>query len=290
MLRKIRIGDRGPDVLAIQEGLNRTGRVGFLEPDGKFGNNTDKAVRRFQRLRGLDPDGIVGPITRSHLFPLVATTINMVVFRARRPTDLVRAPRLVPQSRFSLQPLTFPPLQLPVPTPAPAPPVIPAPRLKFDQFQLQPGNQFAFTNVGQDAQGSFAVTMQSIFKRGEDDGRLELALGLQAGSPIFVTGQGGSSLAVSWFANFTWVDPLGALGLFHLWSPFATIGAQTDVIGKQSSFGGGLFPINLGIDLEKDRLSIQVNSGVVGTIDPDARELKWGIQTTFGLSGNFILF
>jgi hypothetical protein len=290
MLRMVRLGDRGADVRAIQEGLNRSGRVGFLDPDGKFGTNTDKAVRRFQQLRRLKPDGVVGPRTRSHLFPLVATTINMVVFHARRPTDLARAPRLVPQSSFGLQPLRFPPLQLPVPTPAPAPPLIPVPRLKFDQFQLQPGNQFSFMNAGQEPQGSFSVTMQSIFKRGEDDGRLELALGMQVGSPIFVSGQDGSSLAVSWFANFTWVDPLGALGQFHLWSPFATVGAQTDVIAKQSTFGAGLFPINLGVDLEKDRLSIQVNSGVVGTIDPDARSMKWGVQTTFGVSGNFILF
>jgi hypothetical protein len=288
MLRKVRIGDRGLDVKAIQEGLNRSGRVGHLDPDGGFGNLTDQAVRKFQTQQGLKPDGVVGPRTRSHLFPLVATTINVMGFRARGPLDLARATRLTPQSHFNFQQLKLPQLQLPVP--APAPPLIPVPKLKLDQFQLQPGTQTSFSNLGKDAQSSFAITMQSVFKRGEDDGRMELAVGLQAGSPLFIAGQDGSSLVISWFANFTWVDPLGALGLFHLWSPLATVGAQTDIQSNQSSIGIGLFPINLGIDLEKDRLSIQVNSGVVGTFDTGARELKWAVQTTFGLSGNFVLF
>jgi peptidoglycan hydrolase-like protein with peptidoglycan-binding domain len=35
-----------------------------IEPDGFFGNDTDKAVREFQQQKGLTVDGIVGAQTR----------------------------------------------------------------------------------------------------------------------------------------------------------------------------------------------------------------------------------
>lgn len=289
MLRKLRRGDVGPDVKAIQEGLNRALLNVQLVPDGQFGSNTDTAVRTFQRQKQLVVDGIVGPRTRSRLFPLVSTTITMMGLQLPR---IGAPPRrqfsLVPQKALGLQPLQLPQLTLPVP--APTPPLIPVPQLKFDQFQLQPGNQLSFSNLFKDPQSSWAFTFQSIFKRGEDDGRAELALGMQVGAPIFVSEQGAPSVSVSWFANFTWVDPLGALGLFHLWSPFATIGGQTDAASGQSTLGAGVFPINLGIDIEKDRLSFQVQSGLVGTYNVNSRELTWAAQTTFGLSGTVSVF
>jgi len=289
MLRLLRRGDIGPDVKAIQEGLNKSIAGVPLNPDGKFGQLTDTAVRQFQAKHRLKVDGIVGPRTRSRLFPLVATTINVMGLRLPRIGERAGpAHRLLPQPSSGFQPLQLPPLQFPVP--APAPPLIPVPKLKFDQFQLQPGTQTSFTNLFQDPQSSWAFTLQSIFKRGEDDGRQELALGVQAGSPLFITGPDGANTSVSWFANYTWVDPLGALGQFHLWSPFATIGSQTDTSSGKTTIGAGLFPINLNIDIEKDRLSFQVNSGVVGTYDTDSREMKWSVQTTFGVSGTVTLF
>lgn len=289
MLRSLRHGDVGPDVRAIQEGLNKALFDVFLDPDGKFGTNTEKAVRLFQHRKGLVVDGVVGPRTRSVLFPLVATTITMMGLRLPRVGE---APRqqfaLSPTQNPSLTPLILPPLTLPVP--APSPPILPVPKLKFDQFQLQPGNQVSFTNLFRDPQSSWAFTFQSIFKRGEDDGRQELALGMQLGAPIFVAEQGSPSVSVSWFVNYTWVDPLGSLGQFHLWSPFATVGGQSDLNSGVSTVGVGLFPINFGIDLEKDRLSFQVNNGVVGTYGVNSRQLTWSVQTTFGLAGTLTLF
>jgi len=38
-----------------------------LEVDGDFGPRTELAVKEFQRRVGLDPDGIVGPLTRAEL-------------------------------------------------------------------------------------------------------------------------------------------------------------------------------------------------------------------------------
>jgi peptidoglycan hydrolase-like protein with peptidoglycan-binding domain len=38
-----------------------------LDVDGDFGPQTELAVKEFQRRVGLDPDGIVGPLTRAQL-------------------------------------------------------------------------------------------------------------------------------------------------------------------------------------------------------------------------------
>ena len=55
-------GSRGDYVLAWQKYLNQAGYPCGLE-DGKFGNNTETAVKEFQKAHGLMPDGIIGPKT-----------------------------------------------------------------------------------------------------------------------------------------------------------------------------------------------------------------------------------
>ncbi len=52
----IRLGSAGGDVRELQLNLN-------LNPDGKFGSNTELAVKQFQLSMGLDSDGIVGKAT-----------------------------------------------------------------------------------------------------------------------------------------------------------------------------------------------------------------------------------
>ena len=49
-------GSRGNEVKELQEFLD-------IEADGVFGENTEKAVKRFQIKQGIEADGIVGPIT-----------------------------------------------------------------------------------------------------------------------------------------------------------------------------------------------------------------------------------
>jgi peptidoglycan hydrolase-like protein with peptidoglycan-binding domain len=56
----VKRGDRGAAVRSIQRSL------GILA-DGVFGEQTERAVKRFQRRHDLVPDGIVGPITRGEL-------------------------------------------------------------------------------------------------------------------------------------------------------------------------------------------------------------------------------
>ena len=63
----LRRGSRGENVRILQERLNALGH-GAGTADGIFGPMTDRAVRSFQRSKGLLVDGIVGPMTWPKLF------------------------------------------------------------------------------------------------------------------------------------------------------------------------------------------------------------------------------
>ena len=56
----VKRGDRGSAVRSIQQELG-------IPADGVFGEQTERAVKRFQRSHDLVPDGIVGPLTRGAL-------------------------------------------------------------------------------------------------------------------------------------------------------------------------------------------------------------------------------
>lgn len=60
----LRIGSRGNSVLTIQEQLNVISnaypRIPKVAEDGVFGQGTETAVREFQEIFGLTPDGVVG--------------------------------------------------------------------------------------------------------------------------------------------------------------------------------------------------------------------------------------
>jgi peptidoglycan hydrolase-like protein with peptidoglycan-binding domain len=63
----VRWGSQGPAVKTLQAQLKKLG----FEPgpiDGIFGSDTDSAVRAFQRARGIQVDGIVGPQTWATLY------------------------------------------------------------------------------------------------------------------------------------------------------------------------------------------------------------------------------
>lgn len=58
----IAAGDSGDAVRRLQRALRRTGNIG-ITVDGIFGIHVEGAVRQFQTSVGLNPDGIVGPLT-----------------------------------------------------------------------------------------------------------------------------------------------------------------------------------------------------------------------------------
>jgi peptidoglycan hydrolase-like protein with peptidoglycan-binding domain len=75
----VKRGDRGPTVKRVQRALRVT------PVDGVFGRVTERAVRRFQREKGLADDGIVGPVTRGAL--------GLEPFRSSSVRSGVRLPR-----------------------------------------------------------------------------------------------------------------------------------------------------------------------------------------------------
>lgn len=62
----VRYGSTGSIVTKVQQRLNSLGFT--LSSDGSFGSATDKAVKNFQRTRGISVDGSVGPTTWDYLF------------------------------------------------------------------------------------------------------------------------------------------------------------------------------------------------------------------------------
>lgn len=60
-MKSLRKGDRGPGVRLLQDKLIAAGY--HLNPDAHFWNNTDTALRAYQRKQGLIPDGVAGPNT-----------------------------------------------------------------------------------------------------------------------------------------------------------------------------------------------------------------------------------
>lgn len=62
----IRFGSKGDTVTYLQNQLNKKG-FDCGVADGIFGNKTLNAVKHFQADNGLDPDGVVGPLTWSKI-------------------------------------------------------------------------------------------------------------------------------------------------------------------------------------------------------------------------------
>jgi hypothetical protein len=66
--KSIRPGDKGADVIKIQQALIAKGANLAKGADGNFGSGTDRAVREFQRKEGISPaDGYVGRSTCSKM-------------------------------------------------------------------------------------------------------------------------------------------------------------------------------------------------------------------------------
>lgn len=67
-MRLYRAGDEGAAVRDIQDRLDALGFACDPDPRSIFGDGTREAVRGFQKARGLDVDGIVGPDTWRSLY------------------------------------------------------------------------------------------------------------------------------------------------------------------------------------------------------------------------------
>ena len=77
----IKKGSKGEDVNRLQKMLNELGYN--LEVDGDFGTNTEKAVKDFQKKKGLNANGVVGPDTWTKL------SVAVMASRVKDGTDSI---------------------------------------------------------------------------------------------------------------------------------------------------------------------------------------------------------
>ena len=85
--RLIRRGSTGPSVVTIQTELNRISQSYPAIPkvpviDGIFGSRTEAAVRKFQEVFDLTPDGIVGPATWYALVRIYVAVTRLAELRS----------------------------------------------------------------------------------------------------------------------------------------------------------------------------------------------------------------
>jgi hypothetical protein len=196
---------------------------------------------------------------------LCATTIRP---RLIRPLPVPVPMPVMPDWNFSIEPLR--PSEPPKPL-----------DLVYDHIELAPGEQSTFPLPSQ-RQDAFVLTMQSIYRRGPDDGpNIQAALGVQVGAP-FMSG----SWTINPFLQLTDVDRLGALGAFHYWQPYAQIVSQAAGPGgaAQPTLASSLFPVNLTLNVVKDVFSVGLGAGVALNLDLHSGRIQAGPQLTFGLT------
>lgn len=76
-IKTIKRGDKGVHVTLLQGLLRHLDYV--IDTDGKFGADTEEAVKQFQHSAGLDVDGIIGQDT--------AACLNMTLWNTARDDD-----------------------------------------------------------------------------------------------------------------------------------------------------------------------------------------------------------
>lgn len=78
----IKLGDSGNEVKAWQE------LIGISPPDGAFGPLTDSLTKEWQSSHGIEPDGVVGPLTLAAAKTISTSTYPAAPENPPRPTGL----------------------------------------------------------------------------------------------------------------------------------------------------------------------------------------------------------
>ncbi len=312
-IRDLSLGSRGPDVLAVQQALNRRMAAGLVA-DSALGPRTRAAIVTFQRRYGLQVDGIVGRQTRLALFPLVGLTVHAVgTFggRAERPPVMSSEDpspdqfplatlfeswrQALPNNNLWDGPLDSfrrPELNLDLPIPPLlTAPLLNIPGMQLDSRQAQPGLQFNTKPLWQSRRGSanpslsLVLALQSVLALNKQNTEhLEVAEGFQLGVPLLAQTSDGHDVNLQWFAQATWVDPFWQRGKWHLVQPFAQVSAQFDLKTGGPTLGAGLFPVNIAFDLVKDKVSLFGQGGVVAGWDIEGQRAEIGLQGIGGVN------
>jgi hypothetical protein len=299
-MRVLKKGDEGPDVKAMQEGLNAKAPAGIkpVAVTGTFDADTEQSLIDFQKRNGLKPDGVFEERTRALLFPIVAYTVQVV----GRKTDSAAGP--CPALPLTLPPavwtnFSLPTLPLAVPahaSPAPA-------GFHLDNIQLQMGQQDNYTPWFQlrppssNPQDSMFLTVQGVFLRSNDDRHLEITPGVTLQGPVGALSGLGPQQAGGWslqyFVQFTAADAFWHFDRVHLASPFAQLSFQNNLGGPLNpTVGAGLYPINMSVDVLRTKsgdplLSVIGQAGVVGSYNLDNKHFEIGASAALGLSVQF---
>jgi peptidoglycan hydrolase-like protein with peptidoglycan-binding domain len=261
MSRTLRKGMSGPDVVQLHAALNW-----HLPPPSDqlpvtgsgadtFGPRTEAKVIEFQKLLGLDPDGVVGKDTRPLIFS--AHDVNLAIYRHISPDAGV--PQLVPGLRpfpGLLQP--FPGLQRAMPVPLPMmpgkiPPMnIPPPKLHLDNIKLQAQDQQTILSVH--SFSSLVVAVNATLLTRQKGPHLELSFGPQV---AFNTTQNDSRVDGSVVAQVSAADLVGSddprhfsLALFSQATAQISLSQEGPLTGQ---FGAGA---QVQFTILKDRLTL----------------------------------
>lgn len=104
------LGSRGPKVLELQRSLRAAG----FDPqglDGDFGAKTQAAVLAFQRARGLEVDGKVGPRTQAALSRAPLTVVTAPTAPAGKSIDAMlawaKSPKILGSPYAAVNPFRF---------------------------------------------------------------------------------------------------------------------------------------------------------------------------------------
>jgi peptidoglycan hydrolase-like protein with peptidoglycan-binding domain len=324
-MRDLAAGMNGPDVRALQEGLNQRndGIAPPIKVDGAFGPETDKAIREYQARQQLKVDGIVGPRTQVSIFHLAiaTTTVFGQKLYSSRPSlkdrvlssfspgklhlgDPTPTPQFTPKSNvvlipddlreqmmeWSVRPYKFAGLPKPIPAPV-VPDVAPSnvsqtDPWKYDHCELQPGGQYMFPFT-RARQDAFTLTVQCIVSKGSPKGKhVEWANGFQLADPLNAT-VGNDFWSFNPYTQFTDVDRFGALGNFHWWQPYAQGGFQASM-GRNinPTLTLNVVPINLSYDVT-DFLTIAMAGGGFVNLDLSSGKVLVGPMFTFGVTLKF---
>lgn len=157
MSRSLKRSMEGEDVQRLQERLIE---LGYLEDkaDGKFGVNTQRAVKKFQRKHDLKDDGIAGKDTLTWLFSQAAIAV---------PTS---TPSPTPKPTATPRPTATPePSPTPEPTPSPTPGPTPTPTLQLLTLDMEAkvslqGGAIKVTPA-KDAQGDWYLPAEELARQ-----------------------------------------------------------------------------------------------------------------------------
>lgn len=283
MRRNLSKGCTGEDVRNLQRILNyrMAPSSAQLVPDADFGSRTEHAVKEYQMLHHLVPDGIVGPLTRgainTRLFVLGGELYRLMPADRFAPVATTTRPLASVQAGF----VTVGQSQ-PMPTPPPGTTVV----------QLQPGITAALPpwifppgqQPGTILQRSLQLSI--VYKSGDHVGHVEAGAFTQVSSNS-QSGPGDPKVSFTGGWQFVAADLLAPWlvpGLRWKFHPVSLVFQQTLVFNARP--GSVVLGMGIGeqaqLDLGSDRFGVVLGGMIGANGDLTHATFTLGAQATLG--------